>query len=193
LLKHETIHTKKCDLCGRKFKCNKDLIKHKKGNCDVDGRFGKRSENRSKDLEYHKSIKDIKECGTCNKKFKRNIELIMHMKLHCDVCGKFFKSRLVLDYHKSIKECQKIFNNEDFLNSHQMTDHNINNCDLQGLNNFVDCSPSLDLKIKEECDFKQEIKEEVIDDDINPFVDCDKGIKEEAKEDLIVYVNLDSD
>ena len=41
------------------------------------------------------------------------------------------------------------------------------------------------MKIEEECDFKQEIKEEVIEDDITPFVDCDEGIKEEIKEEVI--------
>ena len=43
----------------------------------------------------------------------------------------------------------------------------------------------MELKIKEECDFKEEIKEEVIEDDITPFVDCDEGIKEEIKEEVI--------
>ena len=72
------------------------------------------------------------------------------------------------------------------LNSHKIRDHNMNDCDLQGLSNFVDCSPSLEWKIKEECDFKEEIKEEVIDDDITPFVDCDEGMKEEVKEELMM-------
>ena len=174
-----------CNICGKRF-INKDfLAKHKKMHTK------------------HQISGDKKfSCDICGKQFIWNSQLINHKimlhtgdtKFSCDICHKSFKRIQDLDFHKSKKECsfkiceicQRNFKNEDFLNSHKIRDHNINDCDLQGLSTFVDCSQSLEWKIKVE-DFKQEIKEEVIDDEITPFVDCgEEGIKEEVKEEFIV-------
>ena len=201
LINHTRIHVFYCDICHKSFRLKDELVNHKNNHmwkpfsCDIcERRFMKEAFLNLHKITKHKMKEKLFKCDICKRRFEMNRDLLLHKKGHCDVCGKLFKTSKDLDYHKSIKECffkkcqicKRSFRNEDFLNSHKIRDHNINNCDLQGLNNFVDCSPSLEYKIKEECDFKEEIKEEVIDDDISPFVDFDKGIKEEVKEEFIV-------
>jgi len=146
--KHKQSLNFKCDLCGRKYPYEKDLIRHKKAShfdnrtCDICGARLKGEQSFREHMELHDENRERSySCDECGKSFFRAGQLKHHKKCHsddrpfsCDVCSKSFKYRDNLNKHLrshnkdmyfKCEECGKTFSFKSALTKHLKRIHQI--------------------------------------------------------------------